>query len=83
MGCLTKIIQKMGFLKPNLDTAREVIRKSLLEIHSPYNDGWTSSACKQELYVLKSWLEDEYAKLPTFVEEEKWEQERLVDLLKR
>jgi hypothetical protein len=55
----------------------------LVEIHSPYNDGWTASACKQELYVLKSWLEDEYAKLPTFVGEEKWAQDRLVEILKR
>jgi hypothetical protein len=73
----------MGFQKPNLDTARSAIRACLVEIHSPYNDGWTASACKQELYVLKSWLEDEYAKLPTFVGEEKWAQDRLVEILKR
>ena len=73
----------MGFRKPNLDTARLAIRTCLVEIHSPYNDGWTGSACKQELYVLKSWLEDEYAKLPTFVGEEKWAQDRLVEILKR
>jgi hypothetical protein len=73
----------MGFQKPNLDTALSTIRTCLVEIHSPYNDGWTASACKQELYVLKSWLEDEYAKLPTFVGEEKWAQDRLVEILKR
>ena len=73
----------MGFKKPNLDTAREAIRTSLAEIHSPYNDGWTSSACKQELYMLKCWLEDEYNQLPHFVGEEKWEQERLIEKLKQ
>ena len=73
----------MGFRKPNLDPAREAIRTCLVEIHSPHNDGWTSSACKQELYVLKSWLEDEYAKLPTFTGEKQWEQERVVEILKR
>jgi hypothetical protein len=40
------------------------IRRMLGEIHSPYNDGWTSSACKQELYMLKCFIEDEYKKLP-------------------
>ena len=73
----------MGFQKPNLDGARSAIRTCLVEIHSPYNDGWTSSACKHDLYVLKSWLEDEYKRLPIFVGEEVWEQERVVEILKR
>ena len=73
----------MGFRKPNLDLAREAIRTCLVEIHSPYNDGFTSSYCKKDLYLLKCWLEDEYMKLPTFVGEEAWEQERIVEILKR
>jgi hypothetical protein len=73
----------MGFRKPNLDSAYGAIRSSLAEIASPYNDGWTSSSCKLELYQLKCWLEDEYRKLPTFTEEEKWEQQRLVEILKQ
>jgi hypothetical protein len=73
----------MGFSKPDLETAYRSIRHSLVEISSPYNDGWTSSSCKQELYQLKCWLEDEYQRLPTFVGEEAWEQERLVEILKR
>ena len=73
----------MGFRKPNLNDAYSAIRSSLIEIHSPYNDGWTSSACKHDLYVLKSWLDDEYMKLPTFAGEEAWEQERVVEILKR
>ena len=73
----------MGFQKPDLEQARRAISKSLGEIHSPYNDGWTSSSCKQELYQLKCWLEDRYQALPTFSGEEKWEQERLVEILKR
>jgi hypothetical protein len=73
----------MGFKKPALESAYSAVRGSLGEIHSPYNDGWTASACKQELYVLKCWLEDEYSKLPTFVGEAKWEQDRLVELLKK
>jgi hypothetical protein len=73
----------MGFRKPNLDDAYSAIRSSLVEIHSPYNDGWTSSACKHELYLLKCWLEDEYNQLPNFVGEEKWAQERLIEKLKQ
>jgi hypothetical protein len=73
----------MGFRKPNLDPAYHAIRQALTEIGSPYNDGFTSSYCKQELYQLKCWLEDEYLKLPTFVGEEAWEQKRLVEILKR
>ena len=73
----------MGFHKPNLDPAYGSIRSSLIEIGSPYNDGFTSSHCKQELYMLKCWLEDEYEKLPTFAGEEQWEQDRLIQLLKQ
>jgi hypothetical protein len=73
----------VGFRKPDLDSAYSTIRKSLIEISSPYNDGWTSSSCKQELYQLKCWLDDEYRKLPTFAGEEAWEQDRLVEILKR
>ena len=73
----------MGFQKPNINSAYSAIRSSLGEIHSPYNDGWASSSCKQELYLLKCWLEDEYKKLPTFTGEELWEQERLVEILKK
>lgn len=73
----------MGFLKPDISTAYSVIRRSLVEIASPYNDGWTSSSCKHDLYLLKCWLDDEYRKLPTFTGEETWEQDRLVEILKR
>jgi len=73
----------MGFRKPDFDHAYTAIRGVLGEIHSPYNDGFTQSHCKQELYMLKCWLDNEYRKLPTFVGEEKWEQEQLVEILKQ
>jgi hypothetical protein len=73
----------MGFRKPDLETAQQAIRTCLGEIRSPYNDGWTSSACKRDLYMLKSWLDDEYKRLPTFVGEQQWEQQRLIDILKK
>jgi hypothetical protein len=73
----------MGFRKPDLSDAHAAIRTSLAEIHSPYNDGWTASACKHERYKLKCWLESEYQKTPKFVGEEKWEQEQLIEILKQ
>jgi hypothetical protein len=73
----------MGFQKPSLDKASWDIRRALTEIASPLNDGFTASHCKKELYLLKCWLDDEYEKLPTFVGEEQWEQERLIKILKK
>jgi len=73
----------MGFKKPDLSEAYRAIRSSVGEISSPLNDGFTGSHCKQELYLLKCWLEDEYNKLPTYAGEEKWEQERMIQILKR
>lgn len=73
----------MGFKKPSLQDAYGAIRNCLIEIRSPYNDGWTSSCCKQELYQLKCWLEHEYNNTPRFTGEEKWEQEQLIKILKQ
>jgi hypothetical protein len=73
----------MGFSKPDLTLAASAIASSLREIQSPYNDGWTSAACKRELYLLKLWFDDEYKKLPKFFEEDQWEKERLIEILKK
>ena len=73
----------MGFKKPSLNEAGWDIRKVLDEIKSPYNDGFTQSDCKKDLYLLKCWLDDEYKKLPTFTGEEEWEAERIINILKR
>jgi len=73
----------MGFQKPNLNMAYDAIRRSIGEISSPMNDGFTQSHCKQELYQLKCWLEDEYNKLPDFAGEQVWEQDRIINILKR
>ena len=73
----------MGFKQPNINLARLEIGKSLREISSPYNDGWTQRSCKEELYMLKCWLEIEYNRLPTFAGEEKWEQKKILEILKR
>ena len=73
----------MGFRKPDLDQAQIIIQKSMIEICSPHNDGFTAAYCKRDLYMLKCWLEDQYDKLPTFGMEKEWEQDRIVAILKR
>lgn len=72
----------MGFRKPDLVNAYAEIRRCIGEIRSPYNDGWTSAACKHDLYLLKCFLEDQYKDLPKFSEEEEWEKERLINKLR-
>lgn len=73
----------MGYRMPDLQSARQAIRYALGEIHSPYNDGYLSEACKHDLYLLKCWFDEEYSKLPKFSGEDEWEKTRLVDLLRR
>ena len=73
----------MGFAQPDLRIAEREIRRCIAEINSAYNDGWTQMSCKHQLYQLKCLLDDAYPTLPTFVGEEEWEQQRLVNILKR
>lgn len=74
----------MGFRKPtDADTIIGQLRQHEIETRSAYNDGWTAASCKRELYRVKCWLEDVYPTLPHFTGEEEWEQERMVDILKR
>jgi len=73
----------MGFQQPDYAVIKDALGKIMGEIHSPYNDGWTQRSCKQELYMLKCWLEDRYKDLPTFVAEEQWEQDRILEILKK
>jgi hypothetical protein len=73
----------MEFQKSDLELAYRAIGAKLIEISSSHNDGWTASTCKHDLYLLKCWLEDRYNQLPIFVGESEWEQERLINILKK
>ena len=74
----------MGFRKSwDPEDIEMQIRRCAAEACSPYNDGWTAMSAKEDLVRLKWILEDVLEICPTFVGEEKWEQERLVELLKR
>ena len=59
------------------------LRSIASQIRSPYNDGFTSSCCKQDLYRVKCFIEDLYADLPKFNDEDRWEQDRMIEVLKR
>lgn len=74
----------MGFMK-NWDVTdiSNQLRRLYVEASSPYNDGWTASTCKYELYQLKCLIDDMYKQLPTFAGEEEWGKERVVEILKR
>lgn len=51
---------------------------------SPNTDGFTQCTCKHRMYLLKCFIEDLYKDMPEFPQQEKeWEQERLIQLLKR
>lgn len=69
--------------KKDWDVA-EIVRQ-LRSIHrqasSPYNDGFTASGCKQDLFQIKCIVEDLYADTPTFSIEEEWYEQRTMDLL--
>lgn len=63
----------MGFKKP-LDENNIIneLRRAYVEVASPYNDGFTSWMCKQELYRIKFELDALLEKCPTFADEEEF-----------
>jgi hypothetical protein len=74
----------MGFIKNwDINDIANQLHRMGIEASSPYNDGWTASSCKHELYQVKCLIEDIYQKLPSFAGEEEWEKERVAELLKR
>ncbi len=74
----------MGFLKrTDADQVISLLRILASEARSGYNDGWTASSCKHELYRVKCYLDDVYKQLPSFSDEAEWEKERVAELLKR
>jgi hypothetical protein len=74
----------MGFLKrTDADQVISLLRILASEARSGYNDGWTASSCKHELYRVKCYLDDVYKQLPSFSDEAEWEKERVAELLKQ
>ena len=65
-----------------IEIARYINRLAIYS-RSPHTDGFSSCACKHDLYMLKCLLDDVYKTLPEFPQQEKeWEQIRLLEILK-
>ena len=73
----------MGFSRPRKDQAVLFVRNCAGEAMSSYNDGWIAMSCKRDLVELKWLIEDLLEECPTFIGEEVWAQERLIELLRR
>ena len=63
------------------------IRKAIVEMNSPYNDGYVAWGIKQDLYLLKFMLDNVLANAPTFVGEEELlkeqSQAKMMEILKK
>jgi hypothetical protein len=72
---------------PDIDGIMSKIRKMNIEMTSPYNDGYVSWGIKQDLYLLKFFLDKIIQEAPEFVGEEDWlkdkEQELVMEILKK
>lgn len=75
-----------SYIPDELDsiTAARDIKNLYLFGSSPQSDGFTACTCKHRMFLLKCLIEDLYNKMPEFPQQEKeWEQQRLMDLLKK
>ena len=76
--------QNPDFTKSDLIDIARYINKTAIYANSPHTDGFSSCACKHDLYMLKCLLEDVYKTLPDFPQQEKeWEQKRLMEILRK
>lgn len=77
----------MGF-KKSWDTVDVMSQISSLarECSSPYNDGFISWGCKQDLYKIQEAVNEAIRRCPTFSGEQEWlteqEQKRIIKILK-
>jgi hypothetical protein len=72
---------------PDIDDIMSRIPKMNIEMTSPYNDGYVSWGIKQDLYLLKFFLDKIIAEAPEFVDEKQWlkdkEEEMIMEILKK
>jgi len=75
-------IKDMGFKKP-ADVADIIsqIRQIAAECKSPYNDGFTGSSLKTDLYQIKFFLDEVINECPEFEGEQDWLEEHRKELV--
>ena len=67
----------MGFRKTwEISQTIDQLHACARQAQSPYNDGFTAWACKQDLYRVKFAVEEMLARTPTFSGEEEWLEEQ-------
>lgn len=70
-----------------MDSMISKIRKMNIEMCSPYNDGYASFGIKQDLYMIKFFLDKIIEEGPVFIGEEEWlkeqEQRLMMEILKK
>lgn len=66
-----------------LERIRISLRQLAIEARSPYETGFVTAQYKRQLVEMKWFIEDLLEDVGYFVNEESWEQERLLQLLKR
>jgi len=60
------------------------LRAIMTECENINNDGFTACCCKQDLYQVKCFIEDNWKYLPEIPDQERqWEQQRIIQQLKR
>jgi hypothetical protein len=66
-----------------LERVRIMLRSLAYQAQIPYETGFVSAVYKRQLVEMKWFIEDLLEDIGTFAGEEEWEQERLIQLLKR
>ena len=66
-----------------LERVRIVLRSLAQEAKNPYDTGFVTAVYKKQLLEMKWFIEDLLEDVGYFAGEEQWDQERLIQLLKR
>ena len=66
-----------------MERVRITLRSLAYQAQSPYESGFVSALYKRQLVEMKWFIEDLLEDVGTFASEEEWEQERLIQLLRR
>ena len=69
-------------MEDRVNSIVQLLRMIQVEATTPYNDGWVAADCKKDLMMIRYELDKMIRKCPSFADEEKWEQEIVMKILK-